>query len=848
MMEGTADPDAALAAAHAEYEAAMESSAHTGSDSSDTDDNDDEDGIQKARRRRRKPYPGYFFPQLSQQRMVYCLDVLKREDIKSVCEMGCGEGAVIRPMTNGASHSDSFPEPLHEETFITLAAAEEAADDAVSPPPEDSTSPPPSLPATPLTRSRTSSSSSHESAPRGRGRELAVDTDAPALIQAGASSASRSRKRHKSPGINHTLLDKYRALPPARKEDKELHLRRIAGLDIVQSHLQEAIRSTAPVLAPVASTSTDTDPFSSHFKERERWEDLRLEFWHGSLDVYNDSLDNYEAFVLTEVIEHLPERTLAKFPDIVFGNYRPRIVVVTTPNYDFNRFFELDRDRKAKHRAREERRRRREQEGSRSADVSGTSAKHSNGKGKARKDDDDDDVEVLDKAGEEEESRRSFMDPTGRTERCFRDDDHQFEWSQAEFRTWCDSITSKFEYTVELSGVGSLRNYYGKGGMRVQEQGQEQGEDGMGVSETEDEAVPGYIRRALASVDDPSTFFASQCAVFRRTYAYEPERSPRSPVQMPLAFYGTSPTTLKRKSTLDTKPSGSAVESRGMVGAAPSVTASSAALDVSPNSQHKMLKAHQWKASKDAGNPRPLKEIRAILDELMREKMRVRSCSLRELWGRSEVASACGGYINKIVEAIIADPDHAKWDIDYLPSILAFGGQMEDAVHVVLKEYVEPDWEKEWEEEERLKEEKEELARELKQSRIGEQSTDNAYIDGIDDDLDDDDAATSAASNGVGSALPQEGTNGADPQPKTKKQLKQERREQLEREAAARRAEEDEYRRANPGFVYRPPSPSADEENVWAGWEEKTNDSNRMLMTDEEWGQTEQGQATSGWD
>ena len=228
----------------------------------------------------------------------------------------------------------------------------------------------------------------------------------------------------------------------------------------------------------------------------------------------------------------------------------------------------------------------------------------------------------------------------------------------------------------------------------------------------------------------------------------------------------------------------------------------------------------------------------------MREKMRVRSCSLRELWGRSEVASACGGYINKIIEAIVADPDHAKWDIDHLPSILAFGGQMEDAVHVVLKDYVEPDWEKEWEEEERLKEEKEELARELKQSRIGEQSTDNAYVDELDDGPDDNEGGADATEAEAAA----EGTNGADPQPKTKKQLKQERRAQLEREAAARRAEEDEYRRANPGFVYRPPSPSADEENVWADWEEKTNDSNRMLMTDEEWGQTEQGQPASGWD
>lgn len=116
-MEGMADTDAALAAAHAEYEAAMKGSAHTESDSSDTDDND-ENGKQKARqrwRRRRKPHPGYFFPQLSQQRMVYCLDVLKREDIKSVSgsytllhrrkrfgQFSCSEGARV-PLRSRAS-------------------------------------------------------------------------------------------------------------------------------------------------------------------------------------------------------------------------------------------------------------------------------------------------------------------------------------------------------------------------------------------------------------------------------------------------------------------------------------------------------------------------------------------------------------------------------------------------------------------------------------------------------------------------------------------------------------------------------------------------------------------------
>lgn len=70
--------------------------------------------------------------------------------------------------------------------------------------------------------------------------------------------------------------------------------------------------------------------------------------------------------------------------------------------------------------------------------------------------------------------------------------------------------------------------------------------------------------------------------------------------------------------------------------------------------------------------------------------MLLRSCTIRELWGRHEVARACGGYIMKIIEAVIRDPAQA-WDIDFRPETLLTGAQMEDAVSLVLKDFEEPE-------------------------------------------------------------------------------------------------------------------------------------------------------------
>jgi 3' terminal RNA ribose 2'-O-methyltransferase Hen1 len=66
----------------------------------------------------------------------------------------------------------------------------------------------------------------------------------------------------------------------------------------------------------------------------------KLSLFHGSL-VYRDKrLRDYDAATAVEVIEHLDPSRLAAFERVIFGDTKPRLMVVTTPNVEFNVRFE----------------------------------------------------------------------------------------------------------------------------------------------------------------------------------------------------------------------------------------------------------------------------------------------------------------------------------------------------------------------------------------------------------------------------------------------------------------------------------------------------------------------------
>ena len=63
----------------------------------------------------------------------------------------------------------------------------------------------------------------------------------------------------------------------------------------------------------------------------------RVRLVQGSITAATPALAGFDAAALVEVIEHLGRNDLAAMERAVFGTFRPEVVVVTTPNAEFNR-------------------------------------------------------------------------------------------------------------------------------------------------------------------------------------------------------------------------------------------------------------------------------------------------------------------------------------------------------------------------------------------------------------------------------------------------------------------------------------------------------------------------------
>lgn len=66
----------------------------------------------------------------------------------------------------------------------------------------------------------------------------------------------------------------------------------------------------------------------------------RIELAHGALTYRDRRLHGFDAATVVEVIEHLDPPRLGAFERALFAYAKPRTVVVTTPNVDYNPRFE----------------------------------------------------------------------------------------------------------------------------------------------------------------------------------------------------------------------------------------------------------------------------------------------------------------------------------------------------------------------------------------------------------------------------------------------------------------------------------------------------------------------------
>ena len=102
---------------------------------------------------------------------------------------------------------------------------------------------------------------------------------------------------------------------------KQRQLRKILGMDV-------SLRSL-----DIARERLRLDELSPSVRER-------IELIHGSLMYRDRRLQGFDMATVVEVIEHLDAARLQAFERVVFEQARPKVVLITTPNAEFNVKFE----------------------------------------------------------------------------------------------------------------------------------------------------------------------------------------------------------------------------------------------------------------------------------------------------------------------------------------------------------------------------------------------------------------------------------------------------------------------------------------------------------------------------
>ncbi|CAN6913436.1 unnamed protein product [Brassica oleracea] len=122
-----------------------------------------------------------------------------------------------------------------------------------------------------------------------------------------------------------------------------------------------------------------------------------IRLYDGSILEFDSRLHGIDIATCLEVIEHMEEDEAFQFGKTVLTLFRPKLLIVSTPNYEYNKILHK------------------------------SSLYHSKDKSM---------------------SQRSK----------FRSHDHKFEWTRAQFNHWASKLAKSHNYSVEFSGVGGSGN------------------------------------------------------------------------------------------------------------------------------------------------------------------------------------------------------------------------------------------------------------------------------------------------------------------------------------------------------------------------------------------------------
>ncbi|CAH2078414.1 unnamed protein product [Thlaspi arvense] len=164
--------------------------------------------------------------------------------------------------------------------------------------------------------------------------------------------------------------------------DHQTSLQTIVGVDISQKALARAAKMLHTKLQKLS------------------WNLQSVVLYDGSILEFDSRLHDADVGTCLEVIEHMEEAQAYEFGSIVLRLFRPKLLIVSTPNYEYNT--------------------------------------------------------VLNKS-----ARYHQKDKPMSQRSKFRNHKHKFEWTRATFNYWATTLANYFSYSVEFSGVGGFKEDLG---------------------------------------------------------------------------------------------------------------------------------------------------------------------------------------------------------------------------------------------------------------------------------------------------------------------------------------------------------------------------------------------------
>lgn len=271
--------------------------------------------------------------------------------------------------------------------------------------------------------------------------------------------------------------------------DHSTELEYIAGVDISLKSLIRASKSLHTKLG----THTEQH-IGSGCKELKQ-----AVLYEGSLAEPDSRLCGFDVATCIEVIEHMDPEPLSKAGEIILGTLSPRMLILSTPNIEYNVVLQkmtVDAKLNMGHCKSDNF----NTAGKSSSptvvnELNRVSVSESHTEGPAASpgldklvpvepkstllfgeengprpsplhilDDDDDGVRLFESGKghdleslalvDDSHSATLFDDEIGSQAIKLRNEDHRFEWTRAEFMEWADNLASRFDYTVEYTGVG----------------------------------------------------------------------------------------------------------------------------------------------------------------------------------------------------------------------------------------------------------------------------------------------------------------------------------------------------------------------------------------------------------